>query len=116
MIRRTLGAALALALVCAPSSLFAQDASTRVVRLVPSAEQLSVPIGEQVSFSVTAVDAAGNEVPAPIRIIGPRNAVQVSDGQVEGLAQGGAQRPAGRLERSRSRCGHVDRHQARPAV
>ena len=88
MIRRTLGAALALALVCAPSSLFAQDASTRVVRLVPSAEQLSVPIGEQVSFSVTAVDAAGNEVPAPIRIIGPRNAVQVSDGQVEGLAQG----------------------------
>lgn len=66
----------------------AQDAAARVARLVPSSDAVSVAVGERTPFSVRAVDAAGAEVDAPIRVIGPRNSVSVRDGYVEGLAQG----------------------------
>ena len=86
--RRTLGAAAALALslsvLANPASVSAQDAAAAVTRLVPSSERLSVAVGSEVPFTVTAVDADGNTVQAPVRITGPRNSVRVSGGQVAG--------------------------------
>jgi len=66
----------------------AQDQANRVTRLVPSVEQLTVAVGERVPFSVRAVDASGAEVDAALRVTGPRNAVSVGGGFVEGLSQG----------------------------
>jgi hypothetical protein len=66
----------------------AQSAADRVSRLVPSAERLSVAVGGSTSFSVRAVDAAGETVDAPMRVTGPRNALTIRDGRVEGLTQG----------------------------
>jgi hypothetical protein len=91
--RSSVLAAGALAAACAvlaatarPTS--AQDPASRVARLVPSADRLTVSVGERVDFTVRAVDAAGNEVDVPLRIIGPRDGVTVRDGTVEGLAHG----------------------------
>jgi hypothetical protein len=90
--RSTFGLTAALALtltaavVAVPAG--AQDASAGVARLVPSAERLTVAVGERIPFSVSAVDGSGRAVDAPVRVIGPRNAVQVGDGYVEGLTQG----------------------------
>jgi hypothetical protein len=66
----------------------AQEAAARVARLVPSVERVTVAVGERAPFSVHAVDADGATVDAPLRVIGPRNAVSIDDGYVEGLAQG----------------------------
>lgn len=69
-------------------ALHAQDAA-RVARLVPSSESIQVAVGERTPFTVRAVDASGNEIEgASIRVIGPRNAVTVRNGYVEGVAQG----------------------------
>lgn len=78
------------AILCTLSAegVVAQDAAARVARLVPSSEQVTVAVGERVPFTVRAVDAAGAEVDAALRIIGPRNAVSVGGGFVEGLTQG----------------------------
>lgn len=66
----------------------AQSDAARVARLVPSAESVTVAMGERTSFSVTAVDASGSTVDAPIRVVAPRDAVTMGDGYVEGVAQG----------------------------
>jgi hypothetical protein len=66
----------------------AQEAAERVTRLVPSAERLAVAVGGSTPFSVRAVDASGATVDVPLRVTGPRNALAVRDGSVEGLAQG----------------------------
>lgn len=76
------------ALVLLPHFASGQDAATRVARLVPSAERLTVAVGERTAFSVQAVDASGAIVDAPMRVVGPRSAVSVGQGFVEGLAQG----------------------------
>lgn len=89
--KRSLWSSAAFALLLSPflvSDAGAQDAAARVVRLVPSAEAVSVAVGDRTPFTVRAVDAAGAEVDAAVRVIGPRNAVRVRDGFVEGLAQG----------------------------
>jgi hypothetical protein len=65
-----------------------QDASASVARLVPSADAVTLAVGERVPFTVTAVDASGAVVDAPLRITGPRNAVSVRDGFIEGMTQG----------------------------
>lgn len=65
----------------------AQDA-TRVARLVPSTDRVVVALGQQVPFSVSAVDASGATIDVPLRVVGPRGSVRVGDGFVEGLAQG----------------------------
>jgi hypothetical protein len=59
-----------------------------VTRLVPSTDRVVVPLGQQVPFSVSAVDASGESIDVPLRVVGPRSAVRVGDGFVEGLAQG----------------------------
>jgi len=76
---------LSLLLIALPSR--AQDARA-VVRLAPSASQLSLAAGEQVPFSVQAIDASGAIVDVPLRITGPRNAVSIEDGMVQGLQPG----------------------------
>ena len=83
-------ASLTLATLCAlvPAPSAAQEATAAVARLVPSAERLSLAVGERVPFSVRALDARGAEVDVPLRIGGPRSAVEVDDGFVTGLAQG----------------------------
>ena len=58
-----------------------------VTRLVPSTDRVVVPLGQQVPFSVSAVDASGESIDVPLRVVGPRSAVRVGDGFVEGLAQ-----------------------------
>ena len=71
----------------APAPAISQDAA-RVTRLVPSVDRVVVALGAQVPFTVSAVDASGSTVDAPIRVVGPRNSIRVGDGFVEGLAQG----------------------------
>jgi hypothetical protein len=65
-----------------------QTPAGRVVRLVPSADRLTVAVGARVPFSVRAVDATGADIDVPLRITGPRGALAVGDGHVEGLSQG----------------------------
>ena len=83
-------ASLVAALASLSPSLAAQAAPGNVgdVRLVGSAERLSVAVGERVPFAVRAIDAAGNEVDVPVRVSGPRDAIEIDDGFVEGLEQG----------------------------
>ncbi len=75
-------------LYAAAAPVAAQDAAARVARLVPSSERVSVAVGERTAFSVQAVDQNGAAVDAPLRVVGPRNAVTVRDGYVEGVSQG----------------------------
>ena len=44
----------------------AQSDASRVSRLVPSSETITVAIGERSAFSVAAVDASGNAVDVPV--------------------------------------------------
>jgi hypothetical protein len=73
---------------CIYGSLNAQDAASRVARLVPSADRVAVAVGERVPFAVRAVDASGAEVDVPLRVSGPRGALEIEDGFVTGLTQG----------------------------
>ena len=76
---------LSLLLIGLPSK--AQDARA-VVQLAPSANQLSLAAGEQVPFTVQALDLSGTVVDVPLRITGPRNAVSIENGVVQGLQPG----------------------------
>ena len=58
----------------------AQDPAARVARLVPSADRVTVAVGERVDFTVRAVDASGRDVEVPLRVIGPRDAVAIRNG------------------------------------
>ena len=71
-----------------PGSIAAQNEAFRVARLVPSTDRLTVTLGARTPFSVRALDASGAEVAADLRVSGPRGAVQVGEGFVEGLSQG----------------------------
>jgi hypothetical protein len=71
-----------------PGGVAAQDTAARVTRLVPSTDRLTVTVGARTPFSVQAVDASGTEVAADLRVTGPRGAVRVGPGFVEGLSQG----------------------------
>ena len=70
-----------------PSAIHAQDENS-VTRLVPSTDVVVVALGAQIPFSVTAVDSSGSQVDAAIRVVAPRNSIRLSNGFVEGLAQG----------------------------
>ena len=76
--KRSTVTTLILSFLIIPASAVAQDAVASVVRLIPSTEQLTVAIGARTPFSVRAVDAVGNDVDVPLRVIGPRNAVRVA--------------------------------------
>jgi hypothetical protein len=65
-----------------------QSQASRVARLVPSTDRLTVAVGQRTEFSVQAVDASGSVVEAALRVTGPRDAIQLGDGFVQGLAQG----------------------------
>ena len=64
-----------------------QDAPA-VARLVPSAERVTLSLGERVPFTIRAVDAAGQEVDADVRVSAPRSALALDEGYLEALAQG----------------------------
>ena len=70
-----------------PNAVNAQD-ENRVTRLVPSTDVVVVALGAQIPFSVTAVDGSGSQVDVAIRVVAPRNSIRISNGFVEGLAQG----------------------------
>ena len=70
-----------------PNAVNAQD-ENRVTRLVPSTDVVVVALGAQIPFSVTAVDGSGSQVDAAVRVVAPRNSIRISNGFVEGLAQG----------------------------
>ncbi|MEE2899682.1 MAG: Ig-like domain-containing protein [Gemmatimonadota bacterium] len=72
----------------AAAPLAAQQDATTVTRLVPSAAQLTVARGDQVPFSVQAIDASGAVVDVELRITGPRDRIQIGDGVVGGLEPG----------------------------
>jgi hypothetical protein len=86
--KRSILPTLILPFLILPANVRAQDAAARVVRLIPSVQQLTVAVGSRAPFSVRAVDAGGNDVDVPLRVIGPRDAVRVGGGFVEGLRQG----------------------------
>jgi len=88
MRRTVLAAAAALVLTGSAPSLVSSQATASVARLVPSAAQVTVEVGGQVPFSVRAVDGSGATVDVPVRIVGPRRSLQVSDGTVTGLVPG----------------------------
>lgn len=87
MTRSTLLFAILLSLLV-PQLSSAQSPASRVARLIPSTVRLTVTVGERTAFSVRAVDAAGVDVDAQLRVIGPRQAVSVRGGFVEGLKPG----------------------------
>ena len=59
-----------------------------VARLSATAAQLTVATGERIPFAVQALDASGAVVDVPLRITGPRDAVQIADGMILGLEPG----------------------------
>ena len=91
--------------ICLPLRLTAQDSAALVrpvARLVAQPATLTLEAGQLVPLRVTAYDAAGNPLPeARVRLSGPRRSLQISDGEVKGLAAGSfeivasAQGPAG---------------------
>lgn len=68
--------------------LAAQQDATTVTRLVASAAQLTVARGDQVPFTVQALDASGAVVRVELRITGPRNSIEIGDGVVTGIVPG----------------------------
>ena len=68
--------------------LAAQQDATTVTRLVASAAELTVARGDQVPFTVQALDASGAVVRVELRITGPRNSIEIGDGVVTGIVPG----------------------------
>jgi hypothetical protein len=85
--KRRITALLAASFALIAIPLVAQDA-TAVSRLMPSVTQVTVAVGEKVPFTVRALDMSGTVVDAPLRITGPRGAIQVEDGTVTGVEPG----------------------------
>lgn len=84
-------AALALSALAMPVAARQQQPAgqARVVRLVAEPAAVTLRAGEEIPFTVTAYDAAGNVVPdAEVRIGGPRMAVSFRDGMVRALQAG----------------------------
>jgi len=69
-----------------PAPLAAQQGAA--ARLEARPAQVRVTRGDSVPFRVVALDAAGNEVDAPVRVSGPRGAVRIGDGYLVGVAPG----------------------------
>jgi len=59
-----------------------------VARLHSRPASVSVRVGETAQLVVVALDASGNEVDVPLRVVGPRGGVGVDDGEVRGIAPG----------------------------
>jgi hypothetical protein len=76
-----------IAMLALTAAVSAQNVSD-VARLSASAAQLTVATGERIPFTVQALDASGAVVDVPLRITGPRDAVQIADGMVLGLEPG----------------------------
>ncbi len=72
------------ALILAPNVVSGQS----VARLISEPAQLRVMAGASVPMTVRAVDAAGNTVDVPLRIVAPREGLRVVNGRVHGLAAG----------------------------
>jgi hypothetical protein len=87
-IARLAALAAAVTLAFMPAKAAAQEAAARAVRLEATPSSLELTVGETAALTVLARDADGNPVDAPIRIVGRRNAVDVDDGEVTGLAAG----------------------------
>ena len=58
------------------------------LRLVAEPASLSLEVGRTADLRVRVVDAAGEVVDVPVRITGPRGALRVRDGRVQGLRAG----------------------------
>lgn len=74
-------------LLATPIGVAAQDANV-VSRLVPSADELTLTVGERVDFSVGAFSSDGQPVDAAVRIVADRRALSVRDGTVLALQAG----------------------------
>ena len=64
------------------------EAGLRVASLRAEPASLVLEVGQRVPLTVTALDAAGNPVPAQLRIAGPRSAVRYGAGELTALAAG----------------------------
>jgi hypothetical protein len=82
----TSGFSLLLAALFAPLS--AQDAPATELRIQASAERLALEAGERVAFTARVLDGRGQVVDIPLRIVGPRGAVDIEDGWVTGVEPG----------------------------
>jgi hypothetical protein len=85
---RSIAQAFVASLVLVYSPLAAQQTADQVTRLVPSSATVTVAAGDQVPFTVQAVDASGTTIHVPLRVTGPRDAVDIEDGVVTGLEPG----------------------------
>ncbi len=74
-------------LLLAPSSAAAWQAAD-VASLEASPASVVVERGASVPFSVRALDASGNEIDVPVRVVGPRGGVTVQGGTLTGVAPG----------------------------
>ena len=82
----SLGALTSLIFACAP--LAAQQDAASVSQLVPSSQAVTVAAGDAVPFTVDAFDSSGALLHVPLRITGPRGAVEIGDGLVHGVEPG----------------------------
>ncbi|MGH7502225.1 MAG: Ig-like domain-containing protein [Longimicrobiales bacterium] len=84
----TLSAFLMLAALA--SGVIAQDVTNaeRVSRLEARPATLSLRVGESASLTVVALDAAGQPVDAPVRVVAPRRTMRYEDGQLTAVAAG----------------------------
>lgn len=83
--------ALALALAAAlgtPAGAAGQDGAPNDLRIEATPARLTVTTGERVPFTARAVDASGRTVDVPLRIVGARSGVEITDGFVTGVAPG----------------------------
>jgi hypothetical protein len=58
------------------------------LRLVAEPEAVEVEVGRSAAISVRVVDASGEALDIPVRLSGPRGALSVRDGQVQGTRPG----------------------------
>ncbi|HUF68961.1 MAG TPA: Ig-like domain-containing protein [Longimicrobiales bacterium] len=66
----------------------AQDAASRAVRLESRPATVSVEVGASAALEVVALDASGQVLDTPVRVVGARDRLTYEDGRVTGVAVG----------------------------
>jgi hypothetical protein len=88
MLRTTFIAALTLAAAAPLAPIHAQGPPASELRIEVSVDRITVETGQRTPFSAHVLDEQGVEVDVPLRIVGPRSAVEIEEGWVTGVAPG----------------------------
>ncbi|MEX2472025.1 MAG: Ig-like domain-containing protein [Gemmatimonadota bacterium] len=88
MLRTAFIAALTLAATAPFAPLRAQTPPASELRIEASVDRIAVETGQRTPFSARVLDGRGGEVDLPLRIVGPRSAVEIEEGWVTGVTPG----------------------------